>query len=147
MKKITPSIFILLAVILFSTGCGIFNKKVVNWQPVKSQKTTFVHTVKWKKESLSIIAKWYTGDMQNVNRLADVNPNINPECLFIGNNIFIPEGLLKNRTALPESYVTLFYKKSKKKKSFHKPAKKMSKPPKKLNPPKEEEDFILFGPK
>lgn len=150
MKKIAPYSLILFIVILFGTGCGIFNKKSVNWQPVKSKKTSFVHTVKWQKESLSIIAKWYTEDIKNVNRLADVNPNINPECLFIGNNIFIPEDLLKNRAALPENYVISFYKKPEKKTPLHKSVKKpkkMSKVTKKPKPPKEEEEFILFGPK
>lgn len=98
----------------------------------------YIHTIKWHGESLSIIAKWYTGNLKNWEALAQANPNLTPSRLFIGNRIRIPEKLLKTREPMPQQFVASFYTKPKRK----------SLPPKTTPPPpSEEEEEKLFGPK
>lgn len=100
--------------------------------------TYYIHTVKWHGESLSIIAKWYTGNLKNWEALAQANPNLTPSRLFIGNRIRIPEKLLKTREPMPQQFVASFYTKPKRK----------SLPPKTTPPPpSEKEEEKLFGPK
>lgn len=65
----------------------------------------FIHTVKWPGETLSYISKWYTGKYANWQRLAKVNPNINPNVIRKGHKIAIPERLLKKRTPLPKNFI------------------------------------------
>jgi hypothetical protein len=76
-----------------------------------------VHRVRWSGESLSIIAKWYTGEFNNWKTLADFNPKLKPDRIFVGQEILVPEGLLKTREPMPKSFVGQFARKSKKKKS------------------------------
>jgi len=100
--------------------------------------TYYIHTVKWNGESLSIIAKWYTGNLENWEALAQANPNLTPSRLFIGSRIRIPENVLKTRDPMPQEFVTSFYPKPKRK----------SLPPETTPPPpSEEEEEKLFGPK
>jgi hypothetical protein len=98
----------------------------------------FMHTVRWPGESLSIIAKWYTGDFENWRVLAHANPGIDPNLIFVGNKIRIPENLLKTRKPIPERFVTGFGPKPRRKEL----------PPETPPPaPSEDEEEILFGPK
>jgi len=102
------------------------------------QLTCYIHTVKWHGESLSIIAKWYIGNLENWEALAQANPNLTPSRLFIGNRIRIPANVLKTRDPMPQEFVASFYPKPKRK----------SLPPKTTPPPSsEEEEEKLFGPK
>jgi hypothetical protein len=61
------------------------------------------HTVHWPGESLSLIAKWYTGAHQNWKRLAKANPSIEPRLIKPGDTIRIPSTLLKTRKPLPQN--------------------------------------------
>ncbi len=54
----------------------------------------YVHTVQLPGESLSIIAKWFTGDLKNWETLAKTNPAINPNRIFLGDKIRIPRHLM-----------------------------------------------------
>ena len=63
----------------------------------------FAHVVKHDGEEIKDIAHWYTGDSANWKLLAKANPKLNPEKLVAGNEIFIPENLLKTRKAVPFS--------------------------------------------
>ena len=89
------------------------------------------HRVRWPGESLSIIAKWYTGEFNNWKTLADFNPKLKPDRIWVGQEILVPESLLKTREPMPKSFVGQFARKSKKKKS----------------PPKEDKALPLFGPR
>jgi hypothetical protein len=64
-----------------------------------------VHTVQWKRETLFVIARWYTGSGNNWRRLAKVNPNIDPGWIHIGDTILIPNDLLKRRQPMPNGYI------------------------------------------
>jgi len=95
-----------------------------------------VHTVKWRGETLSMIAAWYTGKSTNWKAVAEVNPDIKPSRIFEGNVVRIPEAMVKTRDPMPKGYVDRFYKSGKN----QDPAKT---PPSQRN----EDDPPLFGPK
>jgi len=103
----------------------------------KPKEAHFAHTVRWSGETVSIIAGWYTGDIENWKALAQANPNINPNRIFEGNRILIPESLLKTREPMPKEFVDGFYSKSKKETPRPKPGPSQ----------KEGEEPKLFGPK
>ena len=65
----------------------------------------FFHQVRWEGETLSLIAKWYTGDSKNWKALADVNPWVEPNTMFTGLKVKIPRQLLKNQKAMPREFV------------------------------------------
>lgn len=96
-----------------------------------------VHRTQWQGETLSIIAKWYTGKFKNWKAVAKANPKLNPNRILIGNKIHIPEDLLNTREPMPKEFLAGFTSKPKKKRSASKP-----KPP-----PEEETEPVLFGPK
>jgi hypothetical protein len=65
-------------------------------------KKCYRHTVRWSGESMSLIARWYTGSSKNWRKLAKANPRINPNRIKKGNVIVIPTKLLKTREPLPQ---------------------------------------------
>jgi hypothetical protein len=103
----------------------------------KPRETHIAHTVKWSGETLSIISLWYTGDQGNWKAIAQTNPNLNPNRIYVGNEILIPAVLLKTQNSLPREFVDRFYSKAKKEK------------PKPIPHPDQtqEEEPKLFGPK
>jgi hypothetical protein len=60
----------------------------------------FAHTVTRPDEKFSAIAKWYTGDAENCDAIAKANPEIDPDFLLVGDEIFIPASLLKTRKSM-----------------------------------------------
>jgi len=96
----------------------------------KPQEIFFMHTVKWSGETLSIIALWYTGDQRNWKTIIQANPGLNPNRIFGGNEILIPEKMMKTHDPLPKEYVNRFYSRARKEK-----------------PKTQEEEPKLFGPK
>ncbi len=113
-------------------------KGVLEVKP-KPKETSYVHTVKWSGETFSIIAGWYTGNIENWKALVKANPNINPNRIFEGNRILIPETLMKKRESMPKEFVDRFYSKTKKEKT-------QPKTPSRLTQTQEEE-LKLIGPK
>jgi LysM repeat protein len=96
----------------------------------------YEHKVRWSGESLSIIAKWYTGSMENWKALAKANPKINPGRIHKGQKILIPENLLKTREPMPKSFLSDAGKS------------KAKAPPSEPQPqPPDEEEPQLIGPK
>ncbi len=137
---------LILCLIVAVAGCGLFGKKEGAWKPVKPKSTAFVHTVRSSRETIRIIAKWYTGDTKNWNTVADANPAITPEVLSVGDTVYIPSTLLKTRTTMPTEFVNAQYRKPKS--ATQKEAPKPLKSPPKPAPPEEEENELeLFGPK
>ena len=102
---------------------------------------TFVHTVKWRGESVSIIAGWYTGDIQNWKILKDYNPDINANRILEGNKIRIPEYLMKTKAPMTKEYVDSFYGRHPKKEAGR-PA-----PPPPAASASDADEPALFGPK
>ena len=145
-KKRLPLAIIAWFLLSVGMGCGLQGKKKDAWQPVEQKKAPVVHIVQYPKETLSIIAKWYTGDVKNWEILANANPNINPDLLSLGNEIFVPEHLVKTRNSMPKEFVSKFYQKQKK--AISKTAKEPEKEePAPLAKDEDEDDFEIFGPK
>ena len=148
---------IISCLILFLNGCNIFQKKK-GWRPVTQKTASVTHTVKWPKETLRIISKWYTGNSNNWKAIANANPAIEPDILRTGNTIYIPKTLLKNDKPMPETFIKEYYRKFKKSK-LKKDKRKIIKPekskiipkpvltPKLKDIPQNEDDFELFGPR
>jgi hypothetical protein len=65
----------------------------------------FQHKVQWRGETLSLIAKWYTGQYGNWKALAEANPDLNPNRINIGDRIHIPLEMMKTKEPLPLKYV------------------------------------------
>jgi len=63
------------------------------------------HTVQWPGESLSIIAKWYTGKTANWKSLAEYNGLTDPNRIRIGDSVRIPESWLRTREPMPRAFV------------------------------------------
>jgi hypothetical protein len=101
------------------------------------QSPPFYHSINWDGETLSIIAAWYTGDGNNWKALAKANPHMNPNLVTWGDEILIPEQLLKTRERMPKTFVEQFYQKSKKE----------TPPPKPQAIRTHEDEPALFGPK
>jgi hypothetical protein len=56
-------------------------------------------------ETLSIIAKWYTGQAGNWEALLDHNPDVDPRRLRLGDVVKVPQELLIRDESLPKSFV------------------------------------------
>jgi hypothetical protein len=97
----------------------------------------FAHRVQEDNEKLADIARWYTGDSINRNRLALANPDLNPDHLTKGDEVYIPRRLLKTRQPIISG----------------KPASPPATPAAKVPAPEpktalvEDEQIKLFGPK
>ena len=151
MKKILRLVLILFILVFMIIGCTSPSKKDKAWQRVIPKKKSFVHMVQWPNETLPIISKWYTGNSNNWQSLADANPIINPNQLSAGNNIFIPEDLLKIRKPMPRKFIAEYYYKLKQKKlpskSVKVPKKQAPAPSQPAPLPKKEDEFEIIGPK
>ena len=106
----------------------------------KSLTNYYAHTVREPDEKLTDIAKWYTGKARNAKLLAKANPDIDPDFLLVGNEIYIPSNLLKTRKPLNKKSIQA---------SASKPAKKpsVSKKPDPAPPAPKPKKMQLFGPK
>ena len=61
----------------------------------------FEHRVQWHGETLSLIAKWYTGSYGNWKAIAQANPGLNPNRIALGDIINIPPKMMKTKKPLP----------------------------------------------
>ena len=73
--------------------------------PPKPKSQPYVHKVRYSGEILISIAKWYTGSRNNWTVIAKANPDLNPNRIFIGDTILIPENLMKRRDPLPPDFL------------------------------------------
>ena len=64
-----------------------------------------VHKVRWPNETLSLIAKWYTGRTENWKAIAKANPTLHPRRIRLGREIKIPAELLKTIVPMPREFV------------------------------------------
>ena len=61
------------------------------------------HKVRFQGETLASIARWYTGDWHNWERLASVNPELRPDRIQMGVTIKIPEEIVTRRQPFPKT--------------------------------------------
>jgi len=80
--------------------------EVKDFNVQKTEGAPFVHTVTHRGETLSLIAKWYTGKVGNWKIIAQLNANIIPERMPIGAKITIPRDMMSRTTKLMKEYIT-----------------------------------------
>ena len=112
---VTSKWLVCLAILLIFSGCTqmkTFFKSDSNSAKVKpagkstSKNTSYYeHKVRWEGETLSLIAKWYTGSQKNWKVLAKDNPWLEPNNLSTGHKIFIARNLLKTKKPMPRDFV------------------------------------------
>ncbi len=132
-RKAGLAVLALGVLVVIISGCNMIGMKKKEREPAP-QKMQFVHTVKYPGETLSIISKWYTGDVNNWRILENNNPHIAYNKMVAGDRIFIPENLLKTREPLTKGFIDSFYKEKR-------PVSKTE------TPPENHEEFDLIGPK
>lgn len=118
-----------LTMIVLSAGCAtsdgtmaqVQHPPAVTGLPVKPEQappaveqTYYFHRIRWTGETLSIIAGWYTGDVQNWRALAEANPDIDPNKVHVGMKIRIPEKIMTIKTPMTKEHVDSFYSRAKK---------------------------------
>ncbi|MFO7972228.1 MAG: hypothetical protein R6U40_10815 [Desulfobacterales bacterium] len=120
--------------------------------PAPSEPSFYLHKVRWPEETLSHIAKWYTGKIDNWKAIVEANPELDPKYIDIGDMIPIPEDLLTLRKPMPRSFLSTSVQK---KSVSNSSPKKLSTPlkstklfgPIESEPPSIEPDSAeLFGP-
>jgi hypothetical protein len=135
------SLIILVFCSLVLCSC-MFSGGEKRWKPVKPARQAFVHQVTWSDETMSVIARWYTGKTDNAQALVKANPTVNPDRMVPGTRVFIPKELLRTRKAMPREAVADFIKK---------PVLKKKSPPAAPVPvepvPTPADEFELFGPR
>jgi len=75
-----------------------YNYKKEDYEP-------FVHVVKYHGETLSLMAKWYTGKINNWKKILEINSHIVPEKMQIGAQIIIPNNLIRTRIPMTKEFV------------------------------------------
>ncbi len=65
----------------------------------------YVHVVRWKEETLSFIAQWYTASWKNWEALAKANPELDPDRIMIGDRDPDSGSLLKTRKPMPSEFL------------------------------------------
>jgi hypothetical protein len=114
-----------LALLWVIAGCATvdkyvaqINEKLPSWAKKSSSKGTYYfHKVRYPGESLSVIAEWYTGDVENWRYLAKANPKLYPERIGIGTTVLIPENLLHTKKTMPKEFVDAVAKRHKTRKA------------------------------
>jgi hypothetical protein len=66
--------------------------------------------VRWPEESLSVIARWYTGNEGQCPDLAKVTPNLRTSDLRKGDVVFIPQELSRRTDPMTRSYARRYGK-------------------------------------
>ena len=112
---VTSKWLVCLSILLIFSGCAqmkTFLKSDSSSAKVKpagkrisKNKYYYEHKVRWERETLSLIAKWYTGSQKNWKALAKNNPWLEPNDLSVGHKIFIPRRLLKTKKPMPRDFV------------------------------------------
>lgn len=90
------------------------NQKLPSWaKSSKSKPAYHYHKVRYYGESLSVIAEWYTGDVENWPYLAKANSKLDPEHITIGTTVLIPKNLLHTSKPMPKEFVEAVAKRHK----------------------------------
>jgi len=70
----------------------------------------YLHKVRWPEESLSAIARWYTGSTRNARILARITPNLRKADLRPGDVVFIPQELARRSEPMSHNYARRYGK-------------------------------------
>ena len=107
----TSKWLVFLAILLIFSGCAQMktffksDSKSAKVKPAGKNTSYYEHKVRWEGETLSLIAKWYTGSQKNWKVLAKDNPWLEPNNISTGHKIFIAKNLLKTKKPMPRDFV------------------------------------------
>jgi LysM repeat protein len=76
-------------------------------KPARRRTAYYYHRVRYSGETLSVIARWYTGDAENWRTLTKANPDLDPNHIFVGAKIRIPKRLLHTGKPMPRDFILL----------------------------------------
>ncbi len=76
--------------------------------PASPEPGTLRHVVRWQGETLSHIALWYTGKIQNWRKIAGANPTLKLDRIRVGDRIRIPADLVITREPMPFEFLAGF---------------------------------------
>lgn len=81
--------------------------KIIRGIPAEKtpEPSSYVHSVRWPTESLSLIARWYTGSASNWRMIARNNPTLDPNRLAIGDVVSIPLGKMTTGRPMPHAFL------------------------------------------
>ena len=99
--KIVKAVVVI--IILFFVNSCIFSGETSEISSPQSK--LFTHTVRFKGETLALIARWYTGKQSSVAQIEKENPEITPKRILIGDRILIPQQLMITHKPLPVEFV------------------------------------------
>jgi hypothetical protein len=86
-------------------------KKISNSDDIEQVDGDILHTVKYKGETLRLIAEWYTGKSENAPRIARINGFKDANSLILDQKIRIPRYLATNDSPLSKERVESYSKK------------------------------------
>lgn len=123
--RLTATTLMILILLCWASGCASLqpmptkgHKPTISAKPQpkvppakhvlpSSPKPEFLeHTVRWRNETLSHIALWYTGKTRNWKKIASANPSLKGHKIFIGTIILIPKDLVITRKQMPREFAT-----------------------------------------
>lgn len=88
-------------------------QKIINDQNgkdiIKNEVKDFMHIIKYRGETLSLIAKWRTGKTSNWRKILKANPHIVPKKMYIGTKIIIPKELIKITIPITKKFIDEYY--------------------------------------
>ena len=108
---VTSKWLVCLAILLIFSGCAQMktflksDSKSARVKPAGKNTSYYEHKVRWEGETLSLIAKWYTGSQKNWKVLAKDNSWLEPNNLSTGHKVFIARNLLKTKKPMPRDFV------------------------------------------
>ncbi len=108
---VTSKWLVCLAILLIFSGCAQMktffksDSKSAKVKPAGKSTSYYEHKVRWEGETLSLIAKWYTGSQKNWKVLAKDNSWLEPNNLSTGHKVFIARNLLKTKKPMPREFV------------------------------------------
>lgn len=99
----TRSIAAIFMVMAGMIGCA--PTKIETTAPVAPEPRYLTHEVRFRGETLGLIANWYTGSTGNWQVIKDANPRMNELNIQIGDRIDIPEEIVLRTSPLPQNVV------------------------------------------
>ena len=105
MKSFVLMLTVILGLSPLFIGCAKQQTNSHYHRTTTSEPEFFYHTVKYRGETLGLIARWYTGNTANWQLILKENPGMRPERINLGDVIRIPSRLVTEKSPLPERVV------------------------------------------
>lgn len=106
MRRCTPIVALLFLTLLICLSCTVIDRPTVPVNQRLSYKY-FSHVVRFNGETLGLVARWYTKNEQNADRIAQHNLNLTNlnGALAPNSRVLIPRSLLKTEKLMPAEFV------------------------------------------